>query len=333
MESLFDLNLLRVLVTLDDTRNVTRAAQVLAMSQSGFSTALARLRQHFDDPLFVRTAGGMKPSPRARAMVETARLVLAQVQEGILDAPVFEPATARGTLRLAMADVAEIVFVPRLLRHLQQQAPHLDVRTQSLPRDALRAEMESGSIDLALGFFPELGSGSFFQQRLYAHTYACMLRPGHPVLKAGLTLKHYLELGHAVVSSPARSIDFLEEFLTSRRITRRVVFETPHHMSLPAIIEQTDLIATVPLATCQRYARLGAVVVAALPIAPPFFNVAQFWHRRVHHDARSRWLRAQVQALFNDEADEWLGLEQDLYGDWRARASARPRARRGAMPE
>ena len=322
----FDLNLLRVLVTLDDKRNVTQAAQALEMSQSGFSTALARLRKHFDDPLFVRTVGGMKPSPRAQVMVETARQVLAQVQEGILDAPVFEPASAQGTLRLAMADVAEIVFVPRLLRHLQQVAPHLDVRTQALPRDTLRLEMEGGTVDTALGFFPELGTSNFFQQRLYQHTYACMLRPGHPVLKSGLTTDTYLELGHAVVSSPARSTDFLEEFLARKRIVRRVVFETPHHMSLPAIMEQTDLIATVPLATCHRYARLGAVVVAALPIDPPLFNVSQFWHRRVHHDARSRWLRAQVSSLFNDETDEWRELERSLYGDLRSNAGARRRS-------
>ncbi len=326
----FDLNLLRVLVTLDDTRHVSLAADLLGMSQSGFSTALARLRRHFDDPLFIRTAAGMKSSPRAEAMVETARQVLADVQAGILDAPVFDPGSARGTLRLAMADVAEIVFVPRLLRHLQTVAPHLDVRTQAFARDALRAEMEAGTADLALGFFPELGTGNFFQQRLFVHTYACMLRPGHPVLESGLTLEAYLGLGHAVVSAPSRSTEFLDEYFARKRVARRVVFETPHHMSLPAIIEQTDLVATVPLATCQHYARLGAVVVAGLPLLPPLFNISQFWHRRVHHDLRARWLREQVSLLFNERSDEWRDLEVSLYGNLRVKPTPRPRARRTA---
>ena len=313
----FDLNLLRVLVALDQTRSVTRAAQALDMSQSGFSTALARLRRRFGDPIFVRTRGGMEPTPRARAMVEAARTILVDVQRGVLEPPVFDAASAQGEWHLAMADVAEIVFLPRLLRQLQSAAPQMSVHSMALPRVALQEAMERGTVDLALGYFPELGSQSFFQQRLYTHTYACMLRPSHPALRARLSEKVYLELGHAVVASPARSTELFDRFLDRKGLQRRIVLQTPHHMSLPAIIEETDLIATVPLATGARYARLGAVDLAPLPFPPPSFEVKQYWHRRTHQDARARWLRTQVASLFNDDTDEWRAIERRLYGELR----------------
>lgn len=319
IEPSFDLNLLRVLVALEQTRNVTRAAQQLDMSQSGFSSALSRLRQHVGDELFVRTAGGMEPTSRCLQMVETAKNVLAQVQDGVLELPTFEPASAQAEFHLAMADVAEIVFLPSLLRALQERAPHARITCQSLPRDELKSALERGGIDLALGYFPDLQANPFFQQRLYTHTYACMLRPGHRALRQRLTEKSFAELGHAVVSSPSRSTDLMEAFLERRGIARRVVLRTPHHMSLPAIIENTDLIATVPLATAARFERLGAIKIVPLPFEPPMFPVQQHWHRRTHHDPRLRWLRSVVAELFNDASDEWRTLETALYGAIRGR--------------
>lgn len=310
----FDLNLLRVLVTLDSTRSVTYAADALDMSQSGFSSALARLRQLCDDPLFVRTADGMTPTPRAERMIATARSVLEQVAEGVLGQPGFDPATTRTEFRLAMADVAEIVFLPRLLRHLQEHAPGARVACSTLAHGPLQAAMTAGEVDLALGYFPDLGSQSFFQQRLYVHTYACMVRKGHPLEGSRLTEKAFLKFGHAVVASPARSNDLFEKFLEQRGLKRHIVLSTPHHMSLPAIIEETDLLATVPLATGARFAQLGTVQLLGLPFDPPTFSVQQHWHRLVHHDARSQWLRSQCSALFNDASDEWREVEAALYG-------------------
>jgi len=324
IETDFDLNLLRVLATLERTRSVTRAAEALDMSQSGFSTALARLRHRFGDALFVRTAGGMEPTPRARRMIETAKQVLHQVQDGILEQPVFEPATARSEFKLTMADVAEIVFMPRLLRHFEEHAPHVRVTCAPLPPEILPAAMESGAVDLALGYFPDLGAQAFFHQRLYTHTYACMMRRGHPLLGARLTEKSYAEAGHAVVSSPARSNMLFEQFLQRRGIERRIVMSTPHHLSLPAIVEETDLLATVPLATGARFAKLGTVELVRLPFKPPSFAVQQNWHRLYHHDPRSQWLRACVAQLFNDATDEWAETEAELYGrELRQRPSAR----------
>ena len=183
----FDLNLLRVFAAIAVTGNVSKAAKALDMSQSGFSTALARLRKQFDDPLFIHTANGMLPTPLGVRMAETERTVLAQVCDGILMPELFEPATAQTQFRLAMADVAEIVFLSRLLSHLQVCAPHATVACASLESEVLNAGLAAGAVDLALGYFADLDSPAFFRQRLYTHTYACMLRRGHLLAKKPLT--------------------------------------------------------------------------------------------------------------------------------------------------
>lgn len=313
MDKDFDLNLLRVLLALEKHRHVTKAAQALNMSQSGFSTALARLRAQVDDPLFVRTRGGMEATPRAAAMIEIAKPMLVDVQTQILKQPVFDPRVAHVEFKLAMADVAEVVFLPRLLAHLSAVAPGVSLRSDPWARGALQEGLETGQVDLALGYFPDLSSDSFFKQRLYVHTYACIVRPGHWAAKK-LTTATYTQLGHAVVNTPSRSDELFEHFLSRKGMARKIVLRTPHHLSLPDIIAATDLIATVPLATATRFAASKLVQVLPLPFHPPRFDVQQYWHRRSHQDVRVRWLQQVIASLFNDDTDLWKGEERDLYG-------------------
>ncbi|KAF1025332.1 MAG: Nodulation protein D 2 [Burkholderia plantarii] len=118
-----DLNLIPYLVALDDARNVSRAGDLLGVSQPRVSAALGRLREHFGDPMFVRTSRGMEPPPRALALVPTARDALAQIRQGLATPLEFDPATTTGTFSIALSDVGEIVFLPRLLQELARRAP------------------------------------------------------------------------------------------------------------------------------------------------------------------------------------------------------------------
>ena len=157
-------------------------------------------------------------------------------------------------------------------------------------------------------------SPTHFHQCLYRHTFACMVRRGHPLDRGRLSPKAFAELGHVVVTSPARSGKLFDTWLHRKRLERRIVLRTLHHLSLPIILESTDLIATVPLAVGARFAASNAVALLPLPFKPPMFNVEQHWHRRFQHDSRHRWLRQQVASLFNDSSDDWAAVERQLYG-------------------
>lgn len=310
----FDYNLLRILVALAETGNVSDTAEMLGLSQSGLSTALSRLRRTIGDPLFVRTHKGMVPTPRCLRMLESAQAAMTLIHEGVLEQAAFDPLTSKESFRLAMTDVAEIVFLPRLLQHLKRVAPGTSIQVANYPPQTVQQALIDGDVDLVLGYFPELKGTGFFKQRFYTHTYACITRRNHPVIKGKINLSDYLSQGHAMVTAPARSLVSLERHLQQQGIHRRVVLSTPHYLSLPAIIESTDLIATVPLAACVRFARQGTLQLFRTPFEPPNFPVQQHWHRRTHHEIKNKWLRTQLAQLFDESQDEWRQIEAELYG-------------------
>ena len=294
-----DLNLLRVLTALDEQRSVSAAAIKLQRSQPSVSSALARLRTFFADPLFVRSGNRMQPTPRAIEIMEPVRDVLARIGMEIVAAPRFDPATSRQTIALALSDVGEVVFLPSIISELRRLAPHASVRSVSLPAESVADGLEDGSIDLALGYFPNLKRHNFFQQALFTDTFTCLIRADHPVRSARLTLAQFLQLEHAVVRAESRTEEVIERFLVRRRIERRVVLTTPHFASVAPVVEHSDLIVTVPEPLARYVASVSARIRCVRPpFDPPRIDLKQFWHRKFHHDARNTWLRGLVCQLF-----------------------------------
>lgn len=324
MKPRIDLNLLPIALALYESRSVSRAAESLQMSQPAVSSALGRLRRALGDPLFVRTRRGMEPTPRAAALIAPARAALERIDREVLQSAAFDPAAAARTFTFALSDVGEMVFLPRLLERLTRLAPHAAIRSVTPPLPHLEQGLESGDIDLALGYFPDLGRGSVFQQRLFTHSYACLLRADHPIRGDRLSLDQFRALGHAVVRVESRSQEVFEQYLRRRRIRRRVVLRTPHFLSLAMIVARSDLVVTVPHALALYFARLAAnLKIVRLDFEMPLIDLRQHWHRRFHHDARSRWLRALVAELFSDETDEWqLPRTASRGGAGRARPEA-----------
>jgi DNA-binding transcriptional LysR family regulator len=300
-----DLNLLYVLVALENKRSVSAAAVSLGKSQPSVSAALAKLRGFFADPLFVRSGNSMQPTPRAAALIDAARQVLERVGTDIVSTPTFDPRTTRQTINIALSDVGEVVFLPALLKDLRRLAPHALVRSVSLPAADVASGLESGSIDLAIGYFPDLRKSNFFQQVLFTDTFASLVRLDHPVTARKLTLKQYLELEHAVVHAESRTEEVMERYLARKKIHRKVVLSTPHFASAPIIVAQSDLIVTVPEPLARYFARASANLRAiGLPFDAPRIQLKQFWHRKFHHDQRNTWLRGRVCALFQRKDKE-----------------------------
>lgn len=294
-----DLNLLRVLTAIDDKRSVSGAAVLLERSQPAVSAALARLRTFFADPLFVRSGNLMQPTPRALEILGPVRDVLARIGSEIVSTHTVDPASSTQPIVLALSDVGEVVFLPTLLPALRRLAPRASVRSVSLPAEDIAAGLESGAIDLALGYFPDLKRHNFFQQTLFTDSFVCLLRKDHPVNAPRLTLKQFLDLEHAVVRAESRTEEVIDRFLARKRIQRRVVLTTPHFASVVPIVESSDLVVTVPEPLARYYLSVSANVRRVKPpFTAPRIDLRQTWHRKYHHDARNRWLRALMCRLF-----------------------------------
>jgi DNA-binding transcriptional LysR family regulator len=294
-----DLNLLRVLVAMDEKRSVSAAAIQLQRSQPSVSSALGKLRTFFSDPLFVRSGNTMQPTPRVSEIMGPVREVLSRIGMEIVAVPRFEPASCDQPIVLALSDVGEVVFLPAILKRLRQVAPATSLRSVSPPAEDVARGLEAGTIDLALGYFPNLKRHNFFQQTLFSDSFTCLIRADHPVKSTRLSQKQFLQLDHAVVRAESRSEEVIERFLTRRRMQRRIVLTTPHFASVPPIVEQSDLVVTVPVPLARYFSTVSARIrVVRPPFDPPRIDLKQIWHRKFHHDPRNRWLRSLMCDLF-----------------------------------
>ena len=296
-----DLNLLVVFNAMLEHRNVTKAGEALRLSQPAMSAAVSRLRGLFDDPLFVRSGAEMVPTPKAQMLSPSIRQVVRTIEVDILRPTSFDPASSSRSFTLVTPDIAEVNFLPRLLTELAQHAPHINLKTLAMPRQAAAQALESGMADMAIGYFPDLHKAGFFQQKLISSAHVCLVRKGHPDVGPKLTLTQFNQALHAVVKPDGREHVF-EQFLQSKGITRRVVVELSHFMSLLPIVETSNLIATVPKDLADFFVQHGKVRYVDTPMKSPVIDVHLFWHQRFQKDQAHIWLRQLIHRLFSPAA-------------------------------
>lgn len=296
-----DLNLLVVFDALLKARSVSGAARALKMSQPATSFALNRLRKMFGEPLFVRTARGIHPTPYAESLSVPLETILDRIRADLLQQPTFDPATEQRSITFNMQDIGELVFLPRILERLNTVAPGLQVRTVNLPPPLLEPALRSGEVDIALGHFPDLDAAALFQQRLFSHSFVCIVRADHPTIKDEMTRRQFLEGLHAVVHPAGHMSDSLEAELQAQGLTRRVSVRIEHFLAVPTILSQSNLIFTVPYAIGAGLAKLADIKLVRPPFKAKPRIVKQHWHARFQHDAANRWLRTLVAELFMDK--------------------------------
>lgn len=294
-EELLDVRLLRMFELIYDLRSVTRAAEKMGQKQPTVSIWLSRLRQQLDDPLFVRTSAGMQPTPRADALIKTAREVLQSLRQISSSRAGFDPATANCQFRICMADSSHLCLLPQLLARVRATAPGIRLVAARIDEQTAPA-LESGAADLALGYVPWLESG-FYQQTLFPQDWVCLVNVGHPRIRRTLSLQAYRDEDHVAVTG-GTGARLLEEAMARHGMRRRVVLELPGFLGLSGIVSKTDLIATLPRQIGETLGSQADVKVLDCPLGVPAVDIKQHWHARNHHDPRNRWLRGMVAAAF-----------------------------------
>jgi DNA-binding transcriptional LysR family regulator len=291
-----DLNLLRLFDAVYRTRNVSRAADLLDLTQPAASQGLTRLRALVHDPLFMRAAGGVQPTPKAQRLAEPVRLALAMLEQALGETAGFDPAQARRVFHLHMSDIGEGRFLPELMVALRQQAPGVRVETRPLPREQITEALDAGRIDFAFGFLPMVKDTQ--KLTLLKDRYVVLLRKGHPFTKQARTGKALLtalrELEFVAVRAHADTLRIVQQLQLEERL--RLV--TEHFMVLPAIVAATDLAAIMPLNIAQAFTGGYAIVEPAFPQRD--FAVALHWSRRFESDPGNQWLRGLIAQLFKE---------------------------------
>jgi DNA-binding transcriptional LysR family regulator len=298
--SKIDLNLLVVLHQLLLKKRVSAVAQVLGMSQPAVSSALGRLRATLGDDLFLRTQGGMVPTPYALQLAEPVAMALDALQQALNVRAAFDPATSTRSFTIAMTDVGEMYFLPVLVDHLTRSAPGVTLQVLGVTQASLKEDMVTGCIDLAMGLLPQLQAG-FFQQALFSQKYICLMRQAHPLAAdQQLSLRSFTQAEHVRIVAAGTGHGRVDVALENQKLRRQFRLTVPHYVALGDVLSHSDLIATVPERFADRTLAPFGLIKRDLPIPVAESAIHQFWHSRLHRDPGHQWLRQFCWGLFGD---------------------------------
>lgn len=292
-----DLNLLRLFDAVYRSRNVSRAAEVLDMTQPAASQGLTRLRALLHDPLFVRGAGGVQPTPRAHRLADPVRLALSTLEQALGESAGFEPLQSRRVFRIHMSDIGEGRFLPELMVLLREHAPGVRVETLPLPRDGIGEALDSGRIDFAFGFLPMVKDAR--QVQLLKDRYIVLLRRGHPFTRRRGAAKNLLQDLRQLEFVNVRTHADTLRILQLLNLEERLRLTTEHFMVLPSIVKATDLAVIMPKTIAQGFDGADSYAIVEPPFPLRDFAVSLHWSRRFEADPGNRWLRERVVGLFS----------------------------------
>ncbi|MBY4596937.1 LysR family transcriptional regulator [Ottowia caeni] len=292
-----DLRHLRIFTALYAAKNVTRTAEAVGLSQSSVSVVLAQLREHYGDPLFVRTSGGMQATPRAEALVPVIRQALQLLEQSLEPSAVFDPSSIARSYRICMTDVGQVTLLPRLLSRVQQIAPQVRIEVGNLTHNTPQ-QLESGEADLAMGFTFGIRAG-FYQQKLFDEGFACIASRTHPRTGQRMTLSQLEKERHVKILLLATAHSIIDKFLERRGVHRTFALEVPTFLGLGQLVANSDLLAIVPLRLGNIFAAESGVQIVSLPVRFPSYAVNQYWHDRYHRDPGNLWLRSVVYETAN----------------------------------
>lgn len=319
-----DLNLLRVLSALLETRSITLTGARLGLSQPAASRAVARLRQALGDPLLVRSSSGYVLTPHAEALKPRVAMALKALEE-VLAPAAFEAATTRRVFRLAMTDYGSLAVMACVVPRFMAMAPgaRLDIRPWTT--DTL-VQLESGELDLALyadGSLPP----HFHSRDLFQETYAAIVRHAHPLVhalagaavltartgrsgaparrQAPLAWEAFVGYPHALMTFPdGRNISVDDPFSKMGFPPQQVPLLLPYFTAAPWIVAASNLVMTLPRRLAERLAQVARLEVLPLPADFSAFPYRMVWHERGHREPALRWLRSFILKVVSERSSD-----------------------------
>ena len=292
-----DLNLLVAFDALMNERNVTRAATQVGVSQPAMSAALSRLRNLLGDPLFLRSADGLLPTPRAKELADPIAQALRQIGRALVEEPRFDASEATLTFNLGLSDYPAFVLLPTLLDALQREAPGVFITVHAFnDRDAAVDLLDAGEIDAAIGVPPTQPDQRILTRHILSDEFVTIVSKDNPAARRGMNLKTYLSLKHVLASPEGDRHGLVDQALEQRGLRRTVALALPQMFAMPDIVARTQTTATLMKRVALKSAIGRKLVLFSPPVVLPEIGFSLIWHRRSDGHPAQRWLRDFIAA-------------------------------------
>ncbi|HRN74274.1 LysR family transcriptional regulator [Ottowia sp.] len=296
------LSLIKVLHVLVTERSVSRAALKLHSSQPQVSAQLARLRRLTGDELLVRAGNAMVPTPRAQQLAEPAARILQDAMRmfgPVQRASRFDPATAQQTLRIAISDYLDPLFIPELVARVKREAPNLKLDLVGLSDNFdYRQALAAGDVDLVVGNW-QSPPAELHMAPLLSEDIVCLMSDRHPARRAALSGRwsraQYLASDHvAPMPFHMGARGFVDEHLETLGLRRSISVRTAQFSLIPLMVARSLLVLTSGRQFCQRYLSTLPLIIVPCPVDFPTLTYYQLWHELSHKAPAMRWLRERV---------------------------------------
>lgn len=282
-----DLNLFIAFDVIYTEKNLTKAGQVLGITQPAVSNALSRLRELFGDELFIRTSKGMIPTPVANQIIKDVRSALSLIQNTISETEKFDPSIAEMTFKISIGDSSEYRLLPLLIKELAEIAPKIKVETYLTPRKDAPRELASGTIDFSID--PPVHSDPHLKhEKIYEEDYVMIVRKDHPILSLKeITIEDYLKLSHIHISNRKTGLGHVDMALYRLGLSRDISLRAQHFLVAPYIVEQSDLAIT----TTKGFAVDRDLAWRELPFEIEPLILHLYWHEAKDSDPSTKWMK------------------------------------------
>lgn len=287
-----DCKVLNVFLYIYKYKSVSVAAEHLGMNQPTVSNILNRVRQHYNDPLFLRIGNEMMPTELSKQLFPLISEALNKVETINNFNVAFDQATSQQQFTLAMTDVSHLVLLPKISQYLKTHAPNIRLNIRQITTETTY-QMANGEIDLALGFLPHLENG-FYQQKLFEQYYVVIASKNHPRLNdVNITTEQYLKESHIDIDAGIGHYH-IENELLNLDLKRNILMRLPSYLGVGLVVQETDAIATVPYYLSEVLLSRGNLQIFNAPISFPTYAVKQYWHMSCHHKTSHQWLRKML---------------------------------------
>jgi DNA-binding transcriptional LysR family regulator len=292
--SSIDLNLLHVLHAVLTDLSATKAAKRLHVTQSAVSNALARLRTVFGDPLVVRTARGLAPTPRALSLRPDLDRVMAEVAALVDPRVRFDPATTTREFCLSCPDYLGSVLVAPLSERLSERAPNAKLAVVALEQMVATQGLAS-TVDVHVGMPPRIAAGCR-SRTLFDDRFVCVV-PARGAKRTRFSVAEYVAARHMRISVLGSRTDPIDVALAAKGYERNVVLTVPFFASAAAIVERTGYVATLSRRLAENQARSFRVALREPPLALGVRASRMVWHERTEADPGARFFRKLVEEV------------------------------------
>ncbi len=288
-----DLNLMKVFYYIYKTQSVHQAAEKLNLSQSACSHSLSRLRERLNDELFIRISGRMIPTRQAELLAESILPAIDLLYSGLKSATPFDPSVGLHHFVISGYDFSAWCLMPKLTTHLAKYFPNISVRLVQSREQIPAKQLESGEIDISLGFDHEIEQSSHIGNAIWlCGKYSIAMDNQHQILRNNipLRLEEFLEYPHVLVTPWNEQRGIVDCTLGKLNKKRNVAITLPSVLSAPYLLKNTDYFLAIPEIYIETLADTLQLEYVDPPFSIPDYQIKIYWHKVREKEPKVNWL-------------------------------------------